>query len=71
MNKKYFLINVTGHHGYSFMVLCGAKDEDEAIELAAEENLFEDEEDVEYATCEEASEYDIIHFKKFDMIHEI
>ena len=71
MNKKYFLINVTGRNGYSFMVFCGAKDEEEAIELAAEENLFDDDEDAEYATCEEASEYDIDHFKKFNMIHEI
>lgn len=71
MNKNYYLINVTGRNGYSFMVACGAKDEFEAIDMAAEANLFEDEDDADYAIAEEATQYDIDHFKKFGSIYEI
>ena len=71
MNKKYWLINVSGKHGYSMMVYCEAEDEDEAVEMAADANLFNDEEDAEYAYAEEASEYDIKHFTEFNMVKEI
>lgn len=69
--KKYFLINVLGKHGYSFMVHAAVKDEDEAIELAAENGLFEAEGDADYATAEEASDYDVKHFEKANMINEL
>jgi hypothetical protein len=71
MNKRYFLINVLGKHGYSFMIHAAVNDEYEAINLSAENGLFNDEEDAEYAIAEEASDYDIKHFEEEDMINEL
>jgi hypothetical protein len=71
MNKKYFLINVLGKHGYSFMIHAAVNDEFAAINAAAENSLFNDEEDAEYAIAEEASDYDIEHFEKDNMINEL
>lgn len=71
MSKKYFLINVLGKHGYSFMTYADVKDEEEAIDLAADNGLFNEENDAEYATAEEASDYDIEHFKKINLINKL
>ena len=71
IKKNYYLLNVPGKHGYSFMVLCDAKDEEEAISMAADAELFQDPEDADYCIAEEASESDIMHFAKFDNINEI
>jgi hypothetical protein len=60
--KKIFSINVPGRHGYSFAVKCDTSyDEESVIELAAENLLFEEEEDADYAIAEDIteSEYDI------------
>lgn len=60
--KKIFSINVPGRHGYSFAVKCDTSyDEDSVIDLAAENFLFEEDEDADYATAEDItdSEYDI------------
>lgn len=70
--KKIFSINVPGRHGYSFAVKCDTSyDEDSVIDLAAENFLFEEDEDADYATAEDItdSEYDINAFK--DCIYEI
>lgn len=69
--KKYWLINVSGSNGYSMMVYCEAKDEFEAINMASDANLFDDEEDAEYAFAEEADDDSIEHFKKYGMIQTI
>ncbi len=64
--KKIFSINVPGRHGYSFAVKCDTSyDEDSVINLAAENFLFEVDEDADYATAEDItdSEYDINAFK--------
>ena len=71
IKKNYYLLNVPGKHGYSFMLLCDAKDEEEAISMAADAELFQDPEDADYCIAEEASESDIMHFMKFDSINEI
>lgn len=70
--KKIFSINVPGRHGYSFAVKCDTSyDEDSVIDLAAENFLFEEDEDADYATAEDItdSEYDINAFK--DCTYEI
>ena len=53
------------------MILCDAKDEDEAINMAADADLFNDPEDADYCIAEEASESDIAHWKKYCTIQEI
>ena len=42
-----------------------------SIEAASEANLFNDEEDADYATAEEASEYDIKHFTEKNLVVEL
>lgn len=71
IKKNYYLLNVPGKHGYSFMVLCDAKDEEEAISMAADAELFQDHEDADYCIAEEASESDIEHWMKYCTIEEI
>jgi hypothetical protein len=64
--KKVFSINVPGRHGYSFAVRCDTSyDEESVIELAAENCLFEEDEDADYAIAEDITEsdYDIQAFK--------
>lgn len=60
--KKVFSINVSGPCGYSFAVKCDESyDENSVIDLALENDLFEDEMDARYAFAEDItdSEYDI------------
>lgn len=71
IKKNYYLLNVPGKHGYSFMVLCDAKDEEEAVSMAADAELFQDLEDADYCIAEEASESDIEHWMKYCTIEEI
>lgn len=71
MEKKYWLINVVGNHGYSFMVCGELEDEDEAIDAAFDEDLFESADDANYATAEEADENDIKHFTEGGYCYEI
>lgn len=55
--KKIFLINVPIKHGYSFAVKCNTSyNEESVIELAAENLLFEEEDDADYATAEDITE---------------
>lgn len=55
--KKIFSINVPGRHGYSFAVKCDTSyNEESVIELAAENLLFEEEEDADYAIAEDITE---------------
>lgn len=61
---NYFIINVTGKHGYSFMVCGEFADEYDAIEHAASADLFDDVNDIEYAFADGlVTEQDIEHFK--------
>ena len=71
MEKSYWLINVSGRHGYSMVVHGEIDDDYEAIETASKANLFNDEEDADYATAEEASEYDIKHFTEKNLVVEL
>ena len=71
MEKSYWLINVIGRYGYSMMVHGEIDDYYEAIEAASKANLFNDEEDADYATAEEASEYDIKHFTENNLVAEL
>lgn len=61
--KKSFIINVPHNkHGYSFAVKTTA-DEDDVIDLAKAKDLFEDEDDANYANVEELDEeYDAVAF---------
>lgn len=43
----------------------------DAIETARENDLFDDETDAEYAMAEEATDYDIEHFTKHNMVTEV
>ena len=71
MEKKHYLLNVAGKHGYSFMILCDAKDEDDAIDMAADADLFDDPVDADYCIAEEASESEIARWKDYGTIQEI
>ena len=63
--KKIYSINVPGSYGYSFVVKGEIACEEEAIELASENDLFDDPEDAKYAVAENItnSKYDVQHFK--------
>ncbi len=71
MEKNYFLINVNGKYGYSMVVFCNAKDGDAAISMAADENLFAEDTDIQYAYAEEADKETIQHFTKNNSVIEI
>ena len=60
--KKIFSVNVLGRNGYSFAVKCDdSYDEESVIDLAYENELFNDGEDADYAVAEDItdSEYDL------------
>lgn len=65
MEKHYYKVDVSGRFGYSFMVV--SKDElteYEVIEASLKHNLFNDEEDADYATVDDlVTDYDIVAFK--------
>ena len=63
-----------GRYGYSFAVKCKLDDEYDVIDLAEENNLFDDELDAVYATAEEITDspYDIEGLKSatYDLTNE-
>lgn len=68
--KSYYSINVPGKHGYSFAV-CGEFTEDEAVDMAADANLFNDADDADYAIVEELTQSEIDRFKKCGCLREL
>jgi hypothetical protein len=73
MKKNYLLVNVFGNHGYSFMVY-GAyneNNESEVIDICLKNNLFQDEEDAEYANVVDADENDVKAFASIGCIYDI
>ena len=65
---KFYLVNVPGQHGYSFMVKTVLEDESDILTKCFEMNLFNDEDDVNYASVSEADEYDQEHFNEFNCL---
>lgn len=53
----YFVVNVTGHRGYSFGVKSPGATEDEVIDLALSAGLFDDEKDMTEAEAIETFEH--------------
>ena len=47
--KKYWLINVSGHNGYSLMIHAEVSTEEQAINAASDADLFNDDIDVNIA----------------------
>ena len=66
---NFYLVNVPGKHGYSFMVKTVLEDESDILEKCSEMKLFNDEEDVFRASVSEADKYDQEHFKEFDYLY--
>ena len=64
-SEKFYLVNVPGKHGYSFMVNTALEDESDILTKCSEKELFNDEEDVNYASVSEADECDQEIFKEF------
>ena len=54
--KKYWLINVSGHNGYSMLVHCVADNINEAIVKASNADLFDDAADAKIAFGEEVTD---------------
>lgn len=71
MEQEYYLINVIGKHGYSFVVHGYIKHEEDAIQQALDNDLFHDADDAEQAMAEVASEDDIKHFEEWDCVYEL
>ena len=69
--KKYWLINVSGHNGYSMVVHCEVNTIEQAIDAASDADLFDDAADAKIAFGEEADDNTIKQFKEWNMIHEI
>lgn len=69
--KRYWLLNVAGTHGYSIMVHAETEKEEEAISMASEAGLFDDELDADVAFGEEADEDSIKHFVENNLVHEL
>ena len=65
---NFYLVNVPGNHGYSFMVKTVLEDESDILEKCSELDLFNDEEDAAYASVSEADKYDQEHFKEFNYL---
>ena len=64
-SEKFYLVNVPGKYGYSFMVNTALEDELDILTKCSEKELFNDEEDVNYASVSEADECDQEIFKEF------
>lgn len=56
MEKKYYHLTVLCPKCYSLVIYCKAKDENEALQIAAINHVFLDDDDILYATCKEADE---------------
>lgn len=69
--KKYWLINVIGVVGYSFVVHCGAQTAEEVIDIARDADLFIDYDDWKIASAEEADDDTIKHFNEWECTHEL
>ena len=69
MEKKqennFYLVNVPGKYGYSSMVNTALEDQSHILTKCSEKELFNDDEDVNYASVSEADEYDQEFFKEF------
>lgn len=62
---NYYLVNVSRKYRYSFMVKTIFKDESDILRMCSEMRLFDDEEDVNYASVSEADQYDLELFDYF------
>lgn len=64
-NKIYYKIDVSGKHGYSFMVTSNdVLDEGEVLDKALAKGLFQDEIDADYAVVDDlVTDYEIEMFK--------
>ena len=67
-SEKFYLVNVPGKHGYSFMVKTILEDESDILEKCSELDLFNDEEDAIYASVSEADKYAQELFKEFNYL---
>lgn len=70
----YYKIDVPGKHGYSFMIETNEKlmYEEDAINLALDNNLFDDEKDALIAVVDDlVTQHDIDHFKTWGCIYQI
>lgn len=65
---KFYLVNVSGKNGYSFMVKTEMEDESDILEKCSELDLFDCEEDSNYAFVSEADKYDQEHFKEYNYL---
>lgn len=65
--KKYWLINVSGHNGYSMLVHCEASTIEQAISAAENADLFDDASDAKIAFGEEIANDDDYTIKSFDV----
>ena len=71
MEKKYWLINVSGKDGYSILVHCGAQTIEQAIDMAADAELFDNYDDAKGAFGEEADDDTIAHFNSWGLTQEL
>lgn len=71
--KHYYMVNIPGHYGYSFMVESTDElDEVEVIDKCADKNLFNDDSDKNYALVDDmVTDTDIDHFKKNNCCHNV
>lgn len=68
LSENFYLVNVPGKHGYSFMVKTTLEDEFDILEKCSELDLFNDEDDVTYASVSEADKYAQELFKEFNYL---
>lgn len=71
MGKTYFLINVLGKDGYSFLVHGDFDSDEQAIDNAFEAGLFNDKADADCAIAEEADDNDIKQFTDWGCCYEL
>jgi len=70
MEKKYWMINVPGHNGFSIMAHCKAETPDDAIKMAVKADEL-DKDDAMDATAVEPNDSDIEEFRRNYLIVEI
>lgn len=71
--KYYFMVNVLGRNGYSFMVASNTElNDNQVIELSLDFGLFDYDVDAEYASIDRLiDERDITHFEDCNCLHNI
>lgn len=71
--KHYYMVNISGHYGYSFMIESTEElTELEVIDIASERDLFNDITDRHYAIVDDlVTDTDIEHFKKNNCCHNV